>query len=202
MTVHPAPERLIMRFSRTLAGIAAGAVLAAGLALGSAAPVIAAPPPVVFPTCANAIPARDFVPGGLMYGWNRYTTPAFTTPLYGASNSSVVAMITAHTNRTCTWTPGSKLGAAATLSEVTLTASELKALRKYYVTIGATGASHGGPALSYTFVSPGHPTWLERHTVFPNGTVVFTLDRSFSINGAFSQDADDVVIGLNPWINT
>jgi hypothetical protein len=190
-----------MRFTRTLAGIAAGAVLAAGLALGSAAPAIAAPPSVVFPTCATMLPARDFTPGGLMSGWNRYTTPPFTTPLYGASNASIITMIQRYPMRTCTWTPGTKLGAAASISEVTLSAADLKALRKYYVTIGVVGVSHGGPALSYTFAAPGHPTWIERHTVFPNGTVVFTLDRSGSINGAMSQDADDVLIGLNPWIN-
>jgi hypothetical protein len=30
---------------------------------------------------------------------------------------------------------------------------------------------------------------------------VFTLDRSGTVNSGMSQDADDMLIGLNPWIN-
>jgi hypothetical protein len=188
--VMPAPRLVITAIT--------AAALVAVLSTGLAAPAIAAPRPVVFPTCSTMLPARDFAAGGLMSGWTRYTTPPFTTPLYGASDTRVVAMITSRPSVTCTWT---RVKRTATISETTLNAADLKSLRAYFRSIGVTGASHGGPALSYAFAPAGHPTWIERHTVFPDGTVVFTLDRSGTVNGAMSQDANDVLIGLNPWIN-
>jgi hypothetical protein len=191
-----------MRSTHSLAGVIAAAVLAAGLVLGTGSAASAAPRPVVFPTCSTMLPARDFATGGLMSGWNLYTAPPFTVAPVGASDAGIAAIIRSRTPVSCTWTPGTKLTVAASISEVTLTATDLKSLRRYYAAIGAVGVSHGGPAFSYTFVPAGHPGWIERHTVFPGGTVVFTLDRSGTVNGAMSQDADDVLIGLNPGINS
>jgi hypothetical protein len=196
-----------MRSTHSLSGVIAAAVLAAGLALGTASAASAAPRPVVFPTCSTLLPARDFATGGLMSGWTLYTAPPFAVAPVGASDAGIAAIIRSRTPVSCTWTPGTltpgtKLAVAASISEVTLTATDLKSLRRYYAAIGAVGVSHGGPAFSYTFVPAGHPGWIERHTVFPGGTVVFTLDRSGTVNGAMSQDADDVLIGLNPGINS
>jgi hypothetical protein len=190
-----------MRSTRSRAGIVVGALLAAGIVLGTGSAASAEPRPVAFPGCSTMLPARDFAVGGLMSGWNRYTPPPFTLAPVGASDAGIAAIIRSRTPVSCTWTPGTKLTVAASISEVRLTASDLKSLRRYYASIGAAGVSLGGPALSYTFVPAGHPGWVERHTVFPDGTVVFTLDRSGTVNSGMSQDADDVLIGLNPWIN-
>lgn len=174
---------------RSLAGTVGALTLAGALVLGVAAPASAyIITPVSFPTCSTMVSARTVELWGV--------SPSLTPTAPATSIASLRSTIEARSNRTCSWTLGTKRG---TITEVRTLPEDFATIRAAYLAAGFTEfvpnpATTPGTSIGFTRPKAGG----EVAYLSPNGWWVTATDNGTGILGSFVKEALGRFLELNP----